>query len=397
MKGTVVLERGLAKSSIVWVAALVASMLSLSTSASANHVDSVEILPPVGINDLDTCSPFLLTTRGAEAVGAVVDVEVRGDAPIRFCLPEVGLNPVQIDPATGDLGLGPLEMDGTIGGEATTAAGSVVGEGQFTFGINSPSAGSFDIVVFVEEPGADNDDPDGNEPSDTASTFFIFGGGDGDGTEVPGATELVTALDCVPEDDVNASGARHDFLCRTTGAGEVAIVGAEVRFDVINGPNQEEIGNSPCGYSDLNGVVTCGYVDAEGADSPAGTDTIVGFTGPTLQGSANQDMIQSTFAGSDSGGATKVASKVNIKGRFKGKVRSAVKKCRTGRKVVVKKIRRGPDRVKAKDRTNKRGLYKARNRKAKGRFYAVAKRKKFTSGGSTIICKKAKSRKLRRR
>jgi hypothetical protein len=372
-------------------------MLSIPTSAHADHVDGVTVTPQVGISDLDVCSPFLVTLTGPDAVDAVVDVEIRGDAPVRFCTPEAGINPVLIDPTKGDLGPGPLETDGTIGGEAAAAAGSVIGEGQLTFGITSPASGSFDIVVFVEEPGADNDDPDGSEPSATATTFFVLGGGEGDGTEVPGATQLVTELDCIPEDDVNPSGGRHDFLCRATGEGGAAILGAEVRFDVVNGPNQEEIDNTACGFTDLNGVVTCGYSDSTGAGSPAGTDTIVGFTGPTLQGSANQDMIQNTFAGSEGAGATKVASKVNIRGRFKGTVRSAVKKCRAGRKVVVKKVRRGKDRVAARDRSNRRGAYQARARNAKGRFYAVAKKKKFTSSGSTIVCKQAKSRRVRRR
>jgi hypothetical protein len=379
-----------------WIVLLVAALLPLSNTAYANHVDSVTLTPPLAITEVDVCSPLVVTTQGTEPVDAVVDIEVTGDGPVRFCLPDVGLNPVLIDPATGDLGLGPLEMDGTIGGEGTTGVGTVLGEGEFTFGIRAVEAGSLDIIAFVEEPPG-NDDPDGAEPQATATSFAIIGGGDGDGTEVPGATELVTALDCLPEQDVNASGTRHDFLCRATGAGEAPIPGAEIRFDVINGPNHEEVGNSLCGYSDTNGVATCGYADAEGSASPPGTDTIAGFTGPDLESTANQDSIETIFAGNDSGNATKVGSTVKLRRTLKGNVRSTVKQCKKGRKVVVKKVRKGKDSVRGKDRTNRRGVFKVRPRKSKGRFYAVAKKKKFTSGGTPIVCKKAKSRRIRRR
>ncbi len=78
-------------------------------------------------------------------------MEVVGTTPVQFCLPAGGVNPVLIDPTTGDLGDG---TDGTIGGEATANASALPGEGDFTFGIVSSASGSFDITVFVEEPGA---------------------------------------------------------------------------------------------------------------------------------------------------------------------------------------------------------------------------------------------------
>jgi hypothetical protein len=304
---------------------------------------------------------------------------------------------VLIDPATGDLGPGPVEVDGTIGGEATTGAGSVLGEGQFTFGIKSSLAGSFDIIVFIEEPGAGNDDADPSEPQDTASQFFTLGGGGGNGIEIPGATAFVNALDCGPEDDVDPSGSEHAFMCRATGAGGVPVAGAEVSFDVTLGPNSEEIGSKPCGFTDFNGVVLCSYRDEEGVTSPSGTDTIVGFTGSNLESSLHQDEIRVTFAGAAGAEASKVASRVTIKGRFKGRVRSPVRNCKSGRKVVVKKVRRGRDPAVGKDRTNRKGAWRMPKRRAKGRFYAVAKKRRYTSGGTTIVCKAARSKRVRRR
>jgi hypothetical protein len=158
------------------VAAAVALLIS-PTVARASHVGTVSITPAVGTVVADVCGPFLVQTQGGtDPIGAVVDVEVVGTAAVEFCLPAAGVNPVLIDPATGDLGSG---TDGTIGGEATADASTLPGEGDFTFGIISPASGSFDITVFVEEPGGpnDNDDPNEGEPQDTASVSIQPGSG----------------------------------------------------------------------------------------------------------------------------------------------------------------------------------------------------------------------------
>jgi hypothetical protein len=157
------------------------ALLMLPTVAHASHVETVSITPAVGTVVVDVCGPFLVRTQGGtDPVGALVDVEVEGTTAVEFCLPASGVNPVLIDPATGDLGNG---TDGTIGGEATAEAGALPGEGAFTFGIVSPVLGSFDITVFVEEPGGpnDNDDPDEDEPQDTATVTIGSGGGGGGG------------------------------------------------------------------------------------------------------------------------------------------------------------------------------------------------------------------------
>ena len=105
------MRRFFVKSSVGWIVLLVAALLPLSNTAYANHVDSVTLTPPLAITEVDVCSPLVVTTQGTEPVDAVVDIEVTGDGPVRFCLPDVGLNPVLIDPATGDLGLGPRWRD----------------------------------------------------------------------------------------------------------------------------------------------------------------------------------------------------------------------------------------------------------------------------------------------
>ena len=144
---------------------------------------NVSITPAVGTVVAEVCGPFLVQTQGgSDPIGAVVDVEVVGATPVKFCLPATGVNHVLIDPTTRDLGGG---SDGTIGGEATADASALPGEGDSTFGIVSSASGSFDITVFVEEPGGpnDNDDPDEGEPQDTASLMVGSGGG-GSGSNV---------------------------------------------------------------------------------------------------------------------------------------------------------------------------------------------------------------------
>jgi hypothetical protein len=246
------------------------ALLMLPTVAHASHVETVSITPAVGTVVADVCGPFLVRTQGGtDPVGALVDVEVEGTTAVEFCLPSSGVNPVLIDPATGDLGNG---TDGTIGGEVTAEAGALPGEGAFTFGIVSPVLGSFDITVFVEEPGGpnDNDDPDEDEPQDTATVTIGSGGG-----------------------------------------------GRDVR------------------------------------------------------------------------------STITISGTFEGKVRSSDAACKRRRTVIVKRVKKGPDRVVGRDVTNDSGAYRVPAQNPTGHFYALATRKAggASNGGN---CLKAGSKKVRR-
>ena len=100
---------------------------ALSGPALASHVDSVTVAPPVAAVPQDTCEPIVVTTSGGtNPQDALVDVEVRSTeillneaaADVTFCLPggpEI-INPVDIDPTTGDLGVGSVDTDGIIGG-----------------------------------------------------------------------------------------------------------------------------------------------------------------------------------------------------------------------------------------------------------------------------------------
>ena len=83
---------------------------------------------------------------------------------------------------------------------------------------------------------------------------------------------------------------------------------------------------------------------------------------------------------------------------FKGKANSSVAACKRGRSVVLKKVKPGTDARAGTKKTNRRGAWKLRKGKAKGRYYAVVAKKVFTdSGGTTVICQRDKSNVVRAR
>jgi hypothetical protein len=217
-----------ARTVAIMVAAAVA-LLIVPTVAHASHVGTVSITPTTGTVVAGVCGPFLVQTQGGtDPIGAVFDVEAEGTAAVEFCLPATGVNPVLIDPTTGGLGSG---TDGTVGGEATADASVLPGEGDFTFGITSPASGSFDITVFVEEPGGpnDNDDPDTGEPQDTASLTIGSGGGGGGGG---GNVKSIVTITGTFEGQVRSSDASceqgRQIIVRRSKGGRDRVVGRDV-------------------------------------------------------------------------------------------------------------------------------------------------------------------------
>jgi hypothetical protein len=89
----------------------------------------------------------------------------------------------------------------------------------------------------------------------------------------------------------------------------------------------------------------------------------------------------------------RVGSTITIRGKFNGRVRSGAGFCRRSRRVVLKKVRPGPDRTVGRDRTNRRGVWRINKPNARGRFYARAQRKQ----NANVTCTPARSRTVRRR
>jgi len=90
-----------------------------------------------------------------------------------------------------------------------------------------------------------------------------------------------------------------------------------------------------------------------------------------------------------------VESTVTITGSFEGAVRSSDGSCEQGRKVVVKRAKKGPDRVVGRDVTDQSGAYRVPAQNPSGRFYAIPTKK---AGGATGAgnCLKARSKRVRR-
>jgi hypothetical protein len=79
---------------------------------------------------------------------------------------------------------------------------------------------------------------------------------------------------------------------------------------------------------------------------------------------------------------------------FFGAVKSA-NKCEPRREVVVRKVRKGTDRIVGRDTTNSKGKWRTEVADAKGRYYAKVAKRIFTQGSTRVECGAAKSKTIR--
>ena len=132
---------------------------------------------------------------------------------------------------------------------------------------------------------------------------------------------------------------------------------------------------------------------------PGATPTSTPSATPSASSTGSATPTTTTTTTTPSPTRKRIASTATIKfrnGTFKGIVRSSNKKCRTGRLVKVKKQRRGRDATVGRDRTNRSGAWSERERRARGRYYAVAAKKRFTQrNGTIVICRSDKSPTIR--
>jgi hypothetical protein len=81
-------------------------------------------------------------------------------------------------------------------------------------------------------------------------------------------------------------------------------------------------------------------------------------------------------------------------GTFFGRVRSAAK-CERERKVVLRKVRKGPNPIVGRKTTDRTGRWAIDRENARGRFYATVLRRVYTEGGTRHICRTAISKTIR--
>ena len=330
---------------------LFALVVPFAGTALAQHVSRITITPTSDTAAAGTCNAFTATLTGPTSAGdpnpgvegETVDIIVQdtdaddnaglnggaNESDVSFCTPpatqqttgsdEFGPNPRPVTPNATNQNNQP---DNT----ATRQQGSTTPtdvNGQITFGITSPTTGTFAVTVFFDE---NNDNDPAGEFTANASKTFTAAAQQG--------SQAVRTLDCSPEEDRNPEGTQHEFVCVATDVNGNPVQGATVTFDVTAGPNAEEINNTNCVSSTNNaqgqpgdttpntgtsstGQATCRYQDLEDPDQPAtppatntsppGTDTIVAFVNQTpgagQTGSPGadsfepQDTITKTFVG----------------------------------------------------------------------------------------------------
>lgn len=82
---------------------------------------------------------------------------------------------------------------------------------------------------------------------------------------------------------------------------------------------------------------------------------------------------------------------------FTGAIRAPYQRCLLNRLVRVKRVRTGPDRVIASDRTSRRGHWYVSSRKRRGRFYAVVRGATRSTRDGEIRCRRGRSVTIRLR
>lgn len=150
--------------------------------------ENVSISPATDTAEVGSCNPFVVTVTdidGEPVQGVTLDVEQRhelaqdniaGNEPqVGFCTPE-GPNTSAVDADAGDLDPPDEDPDnvGTAGGESVATTN---GDGQITIGVDvtpangSDGSGDVALAAFVDNTG--DDDPDSDEPQDTATNTWV--------------------------------------------------------------------------------------------------------------------------------------------------------------------------------------------------------------------------------
>jgi protocatechuate 3,4-dioxygenase beta subunit len=330
-----------------------ALIVPFTGTALAQHVTAIDVTPNTDTAPAQTCNAFTVTLTGPQAAGdtnpgvpgETIDVIVtdtdtdqaattanEAQSDITFCTPPAGT-----DPAGAENGPNPVAPSANqtqpAGGFGTTGPGQggqstrrsefccTDANGQLTFGISSTVAGNFSVTAFFDDE--DDDNPAGDLAETVTKTFTA-----------PAAqgNQGVATVDCEPETDTNPEGTTHTFNCTARDVNNNPVSGATIQFDVVSGPNAEEVGPRDCQASTTdaqgntttnippsnqttaNGQATCSYTDTEQADnvttadaSPPGTDTIIGFVNQTPGAGQTgtpgadtfepQDQITKTFVG----------------------------------------------------------------------------------------------------
>jgi len=121
---------------------------------------------------------------------------------------------------------------------------------------------------------------------------------------------------------------------------------------------------------------------ASASPSPSASATASPSPGPTLTPPPPPENERATST---------ITFKYGAKERARGRVSSSDSRCEDRRNVVVKKVRRGRDKVVRRTFTDSSGAWKTGGTLAPGRYYAQAQRTQTTTSTGTFTCVKARS------
>jgi hypothetical protein len=288
----------------------------------------------------DACSPFLaarvIDQDGAPISGANVDVHAQG--------PTDSLKFVQVTNSTFQPpdkgGHGPTEPASNCAGDDTGTQGEHNVADVDTKHIESAAAGTNDLGRFV---------------------FRMF-------HRAQGAAGEDTQITAWADRDFN------DVFCQEEPNANAAIGwGAGTSASATGLPPAE--GTCPFGET--------ASPTSTSSPSPTGSPTETSSPTPTPTESPTPEPT------------TRVATNLSLKydkPAFKGAASSSQKRCETRRVIQLKKKKPGKDVTVGTARTNNKGKYNIKKRKAKGTYYTVAPAKRFTKrDGSVVVCRKGRS------
>lgn len=144
---------------------------------------------------------------------------------------------------------------------------------------------------------------------------------------------------------------------------------------------------TPCEFEPLPPPV-CPTPQASASTSPSPRPS--GSTSPSPRPSGNTSPSPQP-SGSPTPGAEpeRYDSEITIKypgPAFKGVVRSA-SKCKGDRRVVLQRVRKGPDELIGRDTTGADGKWNVREADADGRYYAKVLKRVFMASGTQVTCR----------
>lgn len=156
---------------------------------------------------------------------------------------------------------------------------------------------------------------------------------------------------------------------------------------------------------DIQDAIGCGSVE-DAVEDEAGNGSIEATVGTEAASSAAPTTSTTTSVSTVTTTTSqppppppakrKVATNVSKPGyannRFRGSVNSSVKNCQKGRGMKLKRHVPGKNRTVGTGKSGRSGNYKFLERNARGRYYVVAAKKKFTNRkGTVIVCRRDKS------